>query len=143
MIRILLVEDVAPLRRLVRILLQKEADFTVVGEAGDGEEGTALAASVRPDVLITDLSMPGLSGIEVVRRIAKSSPKTRTIILSGHTDERYVCDALDAGAMGYVVKESAADSLVNAVREIMAGHRYLSHPLSEAKIKSYRAESNL
>ena len=138
MIRILLVDDYFRIRRLVRILLESETDFTVVGEAGNGEEAIILAATLQPDVLISDLSMPGLLGTEVARQTAEISPQTRTIILSGHIAETYVCDALDAGAMGYVVKESIADSLVNAVREVMAGHRYLSPPLSKTRIESYR-----
>jgi DNA-binding NarL/FixJ family response regulator len=134
---IVLAEDHQIVRQGLRALLEPEADFQIVGEAADGSEALQLAERMRPDVMIVDLMMPGLSGLEVTRQVAQRSPKTRVIILSAFDNEAYVTEALGNGAAGYVLKKSSAADLVQAVREVIAGHRYLSPTLSERAIEAY------
>jgi len=105
-----------------------------VGEAADGLEAVRLAERVQPDVLVLDLMLPGLAGTDVARQVARRSPRTRTVILSMHSNEAYVLEALRAGASGYVVKEASFEELLRAIREAAAGRRYLSPPLSETAL---------
>ncbi len=138
---IMLADDYKIVRQGLRALLEAEPDFSLVGEAGDGLEAVRLAERLRPDVLVLDLMMPGLTGMEVTLQIGKRSPQTRVIILSMHANEAYVLEALRNGAAGYVLKESSADELVQAVREVVAGRRFLSSPLSERAIDAYVSKS--
>jgi two-component system response regulator NreC len=135
--RIMLADDHKIVRQGLRALLEAEPDFHLVGETGDGLEAVQLAERLCPDVLVLDLMMPGLGGLEVTLQVGKRSPQTRVIILSMHADEAYVLEALRNGAAGYVLKESSADELVQAVREVVAGRRFLSSPLSERAIDAY------
>ncbi|MGE0126499.1 MAG: response regulator [Blastocatellales bacterium] len=135
---ILLADDHHIVRQGLKALLESEPHFRLVGEAGDGIEAVRLAERLRPDVLITDVMMPGLSGLEVTRQVTKSVPKTRVVILSMYADDAYVFEALRNGASGYVLKDSQASDLVRAVREVAAGRRYLSPPLSERSLEVYR-----
>lgn len=134
---IMLADDHKIVRQGLRALLEAEPDFHLVGETGDGLEAVQLAERLCPDVLVLDLMMPGLGGLEVTLQVGKRSPQTRVIILSMHADEAYVLEALRNGAAGYVLKESSADELVQAVREVVAGRRFLSSPLSERAIDAY------
>jgi len=134
---IMLADDHRIVRQGLRALLEAEPDFHLVDEAGDGLEAVQLVERLRPDVLVLDLMMPGLSGMEVTREVSKRSPETRVIILSMHANEAYVLEALRNGAVGYVLKDSSADELVQAVREVVAGRRFLSSPLSERAIDAY------
>jgi DNA-binding NarL/FixJ family response regulator len=134
---IMLADDHKIVRQGLRVLLEAEPDFHLVGEAGDGLEAVQMIERLRPDVLVLDLMMPGLSGIEVARQVSKRSPQTCVIILSMHANEAYVLEALRNGAVGYVLKDSSADELVQAVREVIAGRRFLSSPLSERAIDAY------
>jgi two-component system response regulator NreC len=134
---IVLAEDHQIVRQGLRALLEPEADFQIVGEASDGSEALQLAERVRPDVMIVDLMMPGLNGLEVTHQVARRSPKTRVIILSAFDNEAYVTEALGNGAAGYVLKKSSAADLVQAVREVITGRRYLSPTLSERAIEAY------
>jgi two-component system response regulator NreC len=140
---ILLADDHHVVRQGLRSLLEAEPDFSVVGETGDGLEAAQLVERLRPHVLVLDLMMPGLNGLEVTRRVSQRSPQTRIVILSMHANEAHVLEALRAGASAYVLKESTAAELVRAVREAVAGRRYLSPPLSERAIETYvqKAES--
>jgi DNA-binding NarL/FixJ family response regulator len=137
MINVLLADDHHIVRQGLRALLESEPHFRLVGEAGDGIEAVRLAERLRPDVLITDMMMPGLNGIEVTRQVAKNVPKTRIIILSMYADEAYVFESLKSGASGYVLKDSRVSDLIEAVREVVAGRRYLSPPLSERAVELY------
>ncbi len=119
-------DDHRVVRQGLCALLRTEPDFTLVGEAADGIETIRLVERLRPAVLVVDLMMPGLGGLEVVRQTARLSPRTRTVVLSMHSNEAYVVEALRAGAAGYVLKDSGADELIRAVREAAAGRRYLS-----------------
>ncbi|MBP6820177.1 MAG: response regulator transcription factor [Acidobacteria bacterium] len=134
---ILLADDHNIVRQGLRALLQSEPHFRLVGEASDGIEAVRLAEKLRPDVLITDVMMPGLNGLEVTRQVAKMLPQTRIIILSMYTNDAYVLEALKNGALGYVLKDSQAADLIQAVKEVIAGNRYLSPPLSERALELY------
>ncbi len=143
MTTIVLADDHHVVRQGLRSLLEAEPDFSVVGEAGDGLEATQLVERLQPDVLVLDLMMPSLNGLEVTRQVSQRSPQTHVVILSMHPNEAYVLEALRAGAAAYVLKESTSAELVRAVREAVAGRRYLSPPLSERAIEAYmqKAES--
>jgi len=141
MISIVLADDHQIVRHGLKALLEAEADFEVVGEASDGIEAVNLVESLQPGVLVTDLMMGGMSGIEVTYQVVKRSPKTAVVILSMYGNEAYVHEALRAGARAYVLKDSTSEELVRAVREAVQGHRYLSSPLSEKAIEAYMEKS--
>ncbi|MBI2951943.1 response regulator transcription factor [bacterium] len=130
MTTIVLADDHPVVRQGLRDLLEVEPDFRVVGETGDGLEAVRLAEGLRPHVLMLDLMMPGLNGLEVTRQVRGRCPQTQVLILSVHDSEAYVLEALKNGASGYVLKRADAEDLVRAVREVAAGRRYLSPPLS-------------
>ncbi len=134
---ILLADDHHIVRQGLRALLESDPHFRLVGEAGDGIEAVRMTERLKPDVLITDVMMPGLNGLEVTRQVTKSVPRTRVIILSMYTNDAYVLEALKNGASGYVLKDSQASDLIQAVREVAAGRRYLSPPLSERTLDLY------
>jgi two-component system response regulator NreC len=137
MTTIVLAEDHEIVREGFRAILEAEGDFQVVGEAGNGLEAIRLTESLRPDVLIVDLMMPGLNGLEVVRRVRQHTPRTRCIVLSMHDNEAYVSEALRNGALGYILKDSGAAELKKAVRAVRFGQRYLGPPLSERSVEAY------
>jgi DNA-binding NarL/FixJ family response regulator len=137
MVTIVLADDHHVVRQGLRTLLESEPDFRVVGEAGDGLEAVQLVERLQPDVLVLDLMMPSLDGLEVTRQVSERSPQTRVVILSIHSSEAYVLEALRHGAAGYVLKASSAADLIKAVREVNAGRHYLSPPLSEHAIEAY------
>ena len=130
-IRILLADDHAMLREGLRSILSKERDVEVVGEAADGRSAVELARKLAPDVVVMDVGMEGLNGIEATRQIRALGPKTRVIALSTHSDRRYVIGMLEAGAAGYLVKVSAYDELRQAVRAVASGRTYLSPQIAE------------
>jgi DNA-binding NarL/FixJ family response regulator len=134
---IVLADDHHVVRSGLRTLLEVELDAHIVGEAADGLTALQLVEQLRPDLLVVDLMMPGLTGLEVVRRVHERVPNTRVVVLSMHADEAYILEALRAGAIGYVLKESHAAEFVQAVRQAAAGQRYLSHVLSERIITIY------
>jgi two-component system response regulator NreC len=137
MTTIVLADDHHVVRQGLRALLEGQPDFQLVGEAGDGLEAVQLTERLKPDVLIIDLMMPSLNGLEATRQVGQRSSHTRVVILSMHANEAYVLEALRNGAAGYVLKDSSAADLVQAVREVVAGRRYLSAPLSERAIAAY------
>jgi two-component system response regulator NreC len=141
MITIVLAEDHRIVRQGIKALLASEADFRVVGETGDGLEAVQLIERLRPAIAVLDLMMPSLGGLEVARTTKERSPQTRILVLSMYSNEAYVLEALRAGALGYVIKESSSDDLVYAIREVMAGRHYLSPPLSERAIINYLEKS--
>ena len=134
---IVLADDHHIVRQGLRALLESEPNFRLVGETGDGLEAVRMVERLQPQVLITDVMMPGLNGLEVTRQVHKAAPHTRVIILSMHANDAYVVEALKNGAVGYVLKDSQASDLVQAVKEVAAGRRYLSPPLSEREIELY------
>ncbi len=133
----MLVEDHEIVRHGLRAVLEREDDFEIVGETGNGAEAVELCETLKPDILITDLMIPGLSGLEVIRQVGQRSAETRIIVLSMHANEAYVVQALNYGAMGYILKESSVGDVVKAVYEVLRGHRYLSTPLSDRIIEAY------
>ncbi len=136
-ISILLADDHHVVRQGLRALLEAEPDFHVLGEAADGLEAVQMVERLQPDVLVVDVMMPGLSGLEAVRQVRERFTKTQMVVLSMHANEAYVLQALQNGAMGYVLKDSNASDLVMAVREAYNGRRYLSPPLSDHIINAY------
>jgi DNA-binding NarL/FixJ family response regulator len=136
-IRILLADDHAIILDGLASLLERNTDFKVVGRARDGMSAVRLAAELFPDVVIMDISMPGLNGIEATRRILAANPKRRVIALSMHNDGRYISEALKSGALGYLLKESAFEELIAAVRTVMKGQCYLSASIAGVVIKDY------
>jgi two-component system, NarL family, response regulator NreC len=138
---ILLADDHPVVRQGLRLLLEAEPDFTVVGETGDGLEVLALVQRLLPDVLVLDLMLPGLGGLEVTRRVHRTSPKTQVVILSMHANVAYVAEALAGGAAAYVLKKSTAGELVSAIRAALAGRQFLSVPLSAAQVEQHRRQS--
>jgi two-component system, NarL family, response regulator NreC len=136
-VTIILADDHHVMRQGLRMLIEAQEDFRVIAEAGDGLEVVQLAERLTPDILIVDVMMPGLNGLEVTRQVCKRSLDTRVIMLSMYNNEAYVLEALRNGAAGYVLKEATATDLVRAVREVAAGRRYLSPPLSERAIEAY------
>ena len=136
-ITIVLAEDHHMVRQGLKLVLEQEKSFRLVGEASDGLEAIRLVETVKPAVLVLDLMIPRLHGLDVTRHVRKNCPATRVIILSMHADEPYVMEALRNGAAGYVLKDSTGGDLVKAVREVTAGKRYLSHALAERAVNGY------
>ncbi len=137
MTTIVVADDHPVVRQGLRAVLEAEPGFSVIGEAGDGRHAVELVDRLRPHILILDLMMPGLSGVEVSRQVRQRSPVTRVVILSMYDNEAYVLEGLRSGAAAYVLKGAGAAELVHAVYEVMAGRRYLSPPLSERAIETY------
>ena len=137
-ITIVLADDHRIVRQGLRVLLATESDFNVIGEADDGREALELVKRLSPDVLVLDLMMPGLNGLEVARQLNKQASKVGVVVLSMHDDEGFVLEALANGVSAYVLKDSNSSDLVQAVREVAAGRRYLSPPLSDRAIETYQ-----
>lgn len=136
----IIADDHEIVRRGIRGILESECACTVVAEASDGLAAAQLVEKHRPDVLILDLNMPRLHGIEVLRQSRTSSPQTRVIVLSMHNDEPYVIESLRAGASAYILKGSESREIVQALKEVLAGRRYLSATLSEWAINALVAK---
>jgi DNA-binding NarL/FixJ family response regulator len=136
-IRVLLADDHTLVRAGIRGLLQGLADVDVVGEAGDGQEALRLAESLRPDVVLLDVGMPGLNGLEVAGRIGAFDASIRVVVLSMHSSEEYVLRALRAGCAGYLLKASAVSELEVAVRAVARGETYLSPAVSKRVVDDY------
>ncbi|HLH26801.1 MAG TPA: response regulator transcription factor [Chloroflexota bacterium] len=137
MITVVLADDHPIVRQGVRSLLEGEDGCQVVGEATDGLTALDLIVRLRPDVVILDVQLPDLNGLEVARRAQEHAPHCRIIMLSMFADEAYVLEALRYGAVGYVLKASATSDVVAAIHTVMAGRRYLSAPLTERAIDAY------
>jgi two-component system, NarL family, response regulator NreC len=140
-ISIMLADDHPVVRRGMQTLLEAQPDFSVIGETGDGLDTVREVERVQPDVLVLDLMMPGLSGLEVLRIIRQRSPRTRVVVLSMHNDNAFVVTALKEGATGYVLKGSEEQNLVHAVQEAVAGRRFLSPPVTERAIDAYISQA--
>lgn len=136
-IRVLLADDHAILRRGVRALLLQQDRYDVVGEASDGRETLELVEATRPDVVVLDVAMPNLNGIEAARQIAQRFPQTAIIILTMHSDESYVLRALKAGARGYLLKDTAETDLMQAIDAVAAGKAFFSPDVSKLLVEDY------
>jgi two-component system response regulator NreC len=138
MIRIFLADDHSLVRQGFRMILSAQPDMQIVGEAANGREAVQLAEKLQPDVVIMDVAMPELNGIEATRRLAASTPRTRVLALSMHKDAVYVREILRSGARGYLLKDSVDADLITAVRAIAKGEGYLSPAVSDAVLTDYR-----
>lgn len=136
-IKVFLADDHAIVRDGLRLLLEKDKDIRVVGEAADGREAVRLVKQVCPDVVVMDIAMPELNGIDATLHIRQDCPSTQVVILSMHASNEHIFRALQAGAKGYLLKESAGREVVNAVRSVCAGKRYLSQHITETVIDDY------
>lgn len=134
---IFLADDHAVLRDGVKLLLEMQPDFKVIGEAGNGRDAVKQVSELRPDVVILDILMPELNGIEATRQILHNAPDTQVIILSVNTDSEHVFRALQAGAKGYLIKASAGSEVVEAIRTVQSGLRYLSQVISDNLVDAY------
>jgi two-component system, NarL family, response regulator NreC len=137
MTSIVLADDHHVLRQALRLLLAAEPDLQVVGETGDGLDATRLVERLSPDVLVLDLMMPGLNGLEVTRQVRERCPATRVVVLSMHANEAYVLEALRNGATGFILKDASAAEFLAGVRAVASGRRYLSPPLSDRALDAY------
>jgi two-component system, NarL family, response regulator NreC len=137
-IRVLLADDHALVRQGFRLILSAQDDIEIVGEAGNGREAVELADKLHPDIVVMDVAMPELNGIEATRRLLALSPHTRVVALSMHKDSVYVREILRAGARGYLLKDSPAPDLLTAVRAVSQGEGYLSPAVSSAVLDDYR-----
>ncbi len=140
MIRAVVVDDHAVVRSGIKLLLDREEDIEVVGEAGNAKDAIFRTRALRPDVILLDVVMPGESGIDVLPSLLKESPETKVLVLSMQDDPSYVREAFAAGASGYVLKEAADEEVVAAVREIANGGRYV-HPALGARMVAAEAEA--
>lgn len=138
-IRIVLADDHHMVRDGLAALLRREPGFELVGEARDGPCALRLACDVRPDVLVTDMSMPGLNGIEVIRRVRTEAPSVQVLCLSVHDEDRMVLAGIDAGAAGYVLKDSSFEELAQAIRKVVSSQIYLSPSLVRVFVEGYRS----
>jgi len=131
-IKVLLADDHAIVRAGLRRLVEESSDMEVVAEAADGHEAIRLIREARPDVAVIDLSMPQMDGLEVINRIHPEFPAMPIIVLTMHAGNQYVVRAIEAGALGYITKQSAPEQLVKAIRRVAEGLRYLTHDAAES-----------
>ncbi|HET7600078.1 MAG TPA: response regulator transcription factor [Gemmatimonadales bacterium] len=139
-IRVLVADDHAVVREGIRHVLERETGFDVVAEAASGTEALALAEQHRPDVAVLDISMPGLTGLELATRLRQTLPETRVLILSMHDNTEYVLEAVRAGAHGYLLKDTAATELRRALRAVRGGEAFFSPPVARRLTEAIRGE---
>jgi DNA-binding NarL/FixJ family response regulator len=135
--RIVIAEDHTILREGLRSLLSSNSEFDVVGEAGDGWEAIQCVQKYKPDLILTDLSMPRMNGMEAIREIKRRSPGTKIIVLTIHKTEEYILTAFKAGANGYLLKDSTHNELEMAIKKVLGGKQYISPEISERVIEGY------
>ncbi len=139
--RLLLADDHAVLRSGLRLLLETQPDLKVVGEAGDGGEALSLAAKLQPDLIVLDLNMPGLNGLEALPLLRKRAPSMRILVLTMHDDEGYLKQTLRLGASGYVLKKAADSELIAAVRAVLRGEVYVHPSLTKILLENFLPEN--
>jgi len=138
-LRILLTDDHTLFRQGLRTLLEAQYDMEVVGEAQEGDEAVARAAELQPDLVLMDIGMPGMPSFEAVRRIRKQRPETKVVMLSMYDDEDYLQQSLEAGGSGYLLKDSPADQLISALREVRRGGKYLCPRIVSKLVQDFHA----
>jgi DNA-binding NarL/FixJ family response regulator len=138
-LRIVLVDDHKVMREGLRMVLDRANNLEVVGEAGDGLAGLNVIRELRPDVVVMDISMPGVNGLKATEMLKAEIPATKVLILTRHTDSSYVQQLLRSGASGYLLKQSASEELVRAIRRVSAGHSYLDPAVTEQVVGSITA----
>lgn len=141
-IRVLLVDDHLILRQGIRVLLEHTGDISVIGDTDTGTQALQLAAELHPDVIVADISLPDINGIEVTRRIKASCPEIAVLALSMHSDKRYISEILTSGASGFLLKDCAAEELAIAIRAVHSGQTYLSPSVAETIVNSYVRQRN-
>lgn len=139
-IRILLADDHAILREGLRLVLEKEPDFQVVGEAGDGQEAVEKARALHPDLVLLDIAMPRLNGVEAARRIKRHCPEAKILVLTQYDDRAYVLPILQAGADGYILKQTESYHLAEGIRAVMRGEATLSPPVARQLVDLVASE---
>jgi DNA-binding NarL/FixJ family response regulator len=137
-IKVLLADDHTVVRQGLRVLLEAEPDIAVVGEAANGREAVQLTKKLMPDVVVMDIAMPNLNGLEATRQIAKEVPTAKLLVLSSYNDDEYVHQITSAGATGYLLKQTAATELIKAVREARRGNAFFSPVVSRRLVERYR-----
>jgi DNA-binding NarL/FixJ family response regulator len=137
-ITVLLSDDHTLVREGLRALLEKTEDIQVVGEASNGQQSVREAKRLKPDVVLLDISMPLLNGLEAARQITKEVPSAKVLILSAYTDDAYIEHAVEAGAAGYLMKETAGEDLLRAIREIAGGNAFFSPPIARRLLKQWQ-----
>ena len=138
-ITVLLADDHTVVRQGLRALLEAEEDMSVIGEAENGRQAVQMVKRLQPDVVVMDIAMPTLNGLEATRQVTRESPKSKVLILSSYSDDEYVQQLTDAGAAGYLVKQTAAQDLVSAIREARKGNAFFSPAISKRLLEHYRA----
>jgi DNA-binding NarL/FixJ family response regulator len=141
-IRVLLTDDHTLFRQGVRTLLAGEPDIEIIGEAANAKDAVSLALQLHADIVLMDIGMPGLSSFEATRQLRKQRPETRVIFLSMYDDEDYLAECVEIGASGYILKESPAEQLVSAIRDVHRGGNYLSPRLLARLVDDYRVQSH-
>ncbi len=136
-IRVLLADDHKLMRAGLRLVIDQQPDLSVVGEADDGRQAVELSNTLKPDVVVMDIGMPNLNGIEAARKITETRPDTRVVMLSMHSDEGYVLRALKAGARAYLLKDSATSDLVHAIHAVVEGKSFFSPAVSKVLLEDY------
>jgi DNA-binding NarL/FixJ family response regulator len=137
MIRILLIEDHVVLREGLRSLLEMEADLSIIGEAGSGEEGLQIAADKKPDLIITDIGLPGRSGLSIIPDLRLLDPTAHILVLTAHCTDEYVRAALDAGADGYILKDAERSDLIHGIHTVVEGQKYFSQAVAERVVSGF------
>lgn len=137
-IKVLLVDDHTVVRQGLRVLLEAEQDITIVGEAETGRQAVQLARKLAPDVIVMDIAMPNLNGLEATRQILKEAPASKILVLSSYADDEYVHQLTEAGAAGYLLKQTAATELIKAIREARKGNAFFSPSISKRLLDHYR-----
>jgi len=140
---IVLVDDHAAVRTGVRVMLEAAPDLAVIGEAGDGREAIEMATAARPDVVILDLAMPGLGGLDALPRLREAAPRTAILVFTMHANAAYVSAAMRAGARGYLLKSAGQGELLAAVRAVHAGHGYLQPEITGPLIRRVVADERV
>jgi DNA-binding NarL/FixJ family response regulator len=141
-VKVLIADDHQIVRESLRALLEKESGITVVGEAGEGRTALRLARELAPDIIIMDVAMPDLNGIEATRQVVTEFPEIKVIALSMHNDRRFVLNMLKAGARGYLLKDCASQQLIQAIRLVSANKTYISHEIADLVVKDYLATTS-
>lgn len=140
-IKVLLVDDHAIMRDGIRALLSVDSDIEIVGEAGEGKEAIEKVTSLSPDVIVMDIAMPGMDGLEATRRITKQNPNVKVLILSQYDDREYILSSIKAGSAGYLPKRALGSELVSAIRAVYKGESFLHPSAASALIKDYREQA--
>jgi two-component system response regulator NreC len=141
-IKVLIADDHQIVRESLRALLEKEPGMIVVGEAGEGRTTLRLARELVPDIIIMDVAMPDLNGIEATRQVVAEFPEIKVVALSMHNDRRFVLNMLKAGARGYLLKDCASQHLIKAIRLVSANKTYISHEIADLVVKDYLASTD-